>query len=49
MDRSFNVDGEILFQAGTHEDAVRLNFRDWYEIVHPRVATFASPAEPVPV
>lgn len=45
MDRSFNVEGDILFQAGTHQDAVRLNFRDWYELVNPQVATFSEPAE----
>jgi Ala-tRNA(Pro) deacylase len=46
MDRSLNVEGPILFQAGTHQDAVRLNFRDWYEMVKPQVATFSEPADP---
>jgi Ala-tRNA(Pro) deacylase len=45
MDRSLNVEGDILFQAGTHADAVRLNFRNWYEMVNPQVATFSEPAE----
>jgi Ala-tRNA(Pro) deacylase len=45
MDRSLKVEGDILFQAGTHQDAVRLNFRDWYEMVQPQVATFAEPME----
>jgi Ala-tRNA(Pro) deacylase len=45
MDRSLNVEGDILFQAGTHADAVRLNFRDWYEMVKPQVATFSEPGE----
>ena len=45
MDRSLNVEGHILFQAGTHADTVRLNFRDWYEMVKPQVATFAEPGE----
>lgn len=44
MDRSLQTDGEILLQAGTHADAVRLRFRDWYEMVHPQVATFSQPA-----
>jgi hypothetical protein len=48
MDRSLHVEGEILFQAGTHQDAVRLNFRDWYELVNPQVATFSEPGEPAP-
>jgi Ala-tRNA(Pro) deacylase len=47
MDSTLKVEGDILFQAGTHADAVRLNFRDWYELVKPQVATFSKPAEPV--
>jgi len=47
MDRSLTVEGDILFQAGTHEDAVRLSFREWYEMVGPQVASFSKPAEPV--
>jgi Ala-tRNA(Pro) deacylase len=46
MDRALKVEGDILFQAGTHADAVRLNFRDWYEMLNPKVATFSEPAEP---
>lgn len=43
MDESLNVTGDILFQAGTHEDAVRLRFGDWYDLVLPRVADFSEP------
>jgi Ala-tRNA(Pro) deacylase len=49
MDRSLNAADQILFQAGTHQDAVRLNFRDWYELVRPQVATFSEPAQPAGV
>lgn len=45
MDRSLNVQGNILFQAGTHADAIRLDFRAWYELVHPQVATFSEPSD----
>ena len=45
MDRSLNGEGDIVFQAGTHADAVRLNFRDWYKMVDPQVATFSEPGE----
>lgn len=45
MDRSLKVDGEIVFHAGTHTDAIRLNFQDWRNMVNPRVATFSEPAE----
>jgi Ala-tRNA(Pro) deacylase len=48
MDRSLQVAGDILFQAGTHEDAIRVRFRDWSELVRPQVATFSEPAEPAP-
>lgn len=46
MDRSLNVEGDIVFQAGTHADAVRLRFSDWYEMVKPQVASFSEPLEP---
>lgn len=46
MDRSLTIAGDILFQAGTHRDAVRLNFRDWYEMVKPQVGSFSEPMEP---
>jgi Ala-tRNA(Pro) deacylase len=45
MDASMQVSGDILFQAGTHADAVRLRFEDWYRIVNPRVEQFSAPAE----
>jgi Ala-tRNA(Pro) deacylase len=45
MDRALTVEGPILFQAGTHTDAVRLNFRDWYELVNPQVATLSGTPE----
>jgi Ala-tRNA(Pro) deacylase len=46
MDEAMKVEGEILFQAGTHTDAVRLRFDDWFKIVKPRVAHFSTPGEP---
>jgi Ala-tRNA(Pro) deacylase len=46
MDPSLEVEGDILFQAGTHHDAVRLKFWDWYELVEPEVVSFSEPAEP---
>jgi len=44
-DRALQVEGNILFQAGTHTDAVRVNFRDWDALVNPQVATICDPAE----
>jgi Ala-tRNA(Pro) deacylase len=43
MDASMKIKGNILFQAGTHRDAVRLDFEDWFEIVRPRVIHFTAP------
>jgi len=45
MDRSLPVEDFIVFRAGTHSDAVKLSFRDWYEMVQPQVATFSEPFE----
>lgn len=49
MDRSLKVQGDILFQAGTHTDAIRLNYRDWYDLVEPQVASFSEPVPMVQV
>jgi Ala-tRNA(Pro) deacylase len=46
MDTTFSAAVDVLFQAGTHEDAVLLRFADWQKVVNPRVETFSEPAEP---
>jgi Ala-tRNA(Pro) deacylase len=43
MDTSMQVDGEVVFPAGTHEDAVRVPCQDWLRQVNPRVARFTEP------
>jgi len=42
MDGYLHVTGDIVFQAGTHRDAVRMNFGDWFELVLPRVEMFSE-------
>ncbi len=42
MDPSMKRDGDIVFQAGTHTDAVRLNFQDWFQMVKPQVLEFSE-------
>ena len=37
MDRTLEKDDHILFQAGTHAKAARLNMADYHNLVHPRV------------
>lgn len=41
MDRSMAHFGKFLFQAGTHEDAILMQFKDWLKLVEPRTADFA--------
>jgi len=43
MDRSLAHLGQLLFPAGTSEDAVIVRFRDWYRAVRPGVGRFALP------
>lgn len=45
MEGTLQTPGDIVFQAGTHGNAIRLGFRDWYELVSPQVARFSEPAE----
>src|SRR5262245_16791777 len=42
MDSDLDRDGEIVMQAGTHEDAIRMNYRDWFALVRPQVASFTE-------
>ncbi|MDE2292453.1 MAG: YbaK/EbsC family protein [Elusimicrobia bacterium] len=41
MDREMRVDGDILFNAGTHEDGIMMPFAAWFGLAHPRVEAFA--------
>jgi Ala-tRNA(Pro) deacylase len=42
MDESMKTDGAIILQAGTHQDTITLDFRDWYHLVRPRVGAFTE-------
>lgn len=42
MDSSMRVKGDIIFQGGTHRDAIRMNFDQWFHIVDPRVEDFSD-------
>ena len=48
MDGYLRVGGDILIQGGTHRDAVRMRFDDWFHLVQPRVELFSEPAQPSP-
>jgi Ala-tRNA(Pro) deacylase len=44
MDASLWIEGDLLFQAGTHRDAIQMRFTDWILLVQPRVEFFTEPA-----
>jgi Ala-tRNA(Pro) deacylase len=43
MDGHLRVAGDIVIQAGTHCDAIRMRFDDWFALVNPRVEWFSEP------
>ncbi len=42
VDRSLEADEEIVFNAGTHRDAMRMKYADFKRLAQPRVADFAA-------
>jgi Ala-tRNA(Pro) deacylase len=44
MDGHLRRDGHILILGGTHRDAVRMRFDDWFDLVQPRVELLSVPA-----
>jgi Ala-tRNA(Pro) deacylase len=47
MDGHLTCDGDVLLLGGTHRDAIRMNFDDWFAMVNPRVELISDPANPV--
>jgi Ala-tRNA(Pro) deacylase len=45
MDANLQVKGDILIQGGTHRDAIRMRFDDWFGMVNPRVELLSEPAD----
>ncbi len=43
MDASMASTGDLVFQAGTHQDVIRLKFQDWFLLVCPLVGSFTEP------
>jgi Ala-tRNA(Pro) deacylase len=48
MDDTLRVEGDIVFPAGTHCDAVRIAFEAWFRVVNPRVESFTEPERSFP-
>lgn len=47
VDRSLAEEDYIVFEAGTHSDAIKLGYRDYEKLVNPRVADFAIKPQPM--
>ncbi len=43
MDGNLVGNGDIIVLGGTHRDAIRMKFDDWFEMVNPRVEEFSEP------
>ena len=42
VDESLSRDEEIVFNAGSHKELIRLRYKDYENLVRPRVANFAD-------
>jgi len=42
VDRSLTQDDEIVFNAGTHVEAIRMKYKDFERLVSPKVGDFAA-------
>jgi Ala-tRNA(Pro) deacylase len=42
VDRQLAGAETLVFNAGTHEDTVHLNYADYERLVHPKIVTFAA-------
>lgn len=47
VDKSLPQEDYIVFEAGTHSDAIKLSYRDYEKIVKPRVEDLASKIQPM--
>ncbi len=42
VDESLPVDKDIVFSAGTHRDAIRMNYDDFVRLARPTICSFAA-------
>ena len=47
VDKSLAQEDYIVFEAGTHTDAIKLSYRDYETVVKPQVADFAIKIQPM--
>lgn len=42
VDRTLTEDAEIVFEAGNHDEAMKLAYRDFERLVKPKIASFSE-------
>jgi Ala-tRNA(Pro) deacylase len=47
VDKSLAEEDYIVFEAGTHTEAIRLSYRDYEKIVKPQVEDLAIKVQPM--
>jgi prolyl-tRNA editing enzyme YbaK/EbsC (Cys-tRNA(Pro) deacylase) len=47
VDKSLAAQDYIVFEAGTHSDAIKLSYRDYEKIVKPQVEDLAIKLQPM--
>ena len=47
VDKRLGEEDYIVFEAGTHTDAIKMNYRDYEKIVKPRVEDLAMKIQPM--
>jgi len=47
VDKRLAEQNYIVFEAGTHSDAIKMNYSDYEKIVQPRVADLAVKIQPM--
>jgi Ala-tRNA(Pro) deacylase len=45
VDESLTRDKEIAFNAGTHQELIRISFDDFAKLVRPKVSSFSTAAD----
>lgn len=42
MDKRLEMDDHVLFQAGTHEESIRMSMADYQRLAHPKILEFCD-------
>ena len=45
VDKSLSTDEDIVFNAGTHVDTIKMKYKDFERLVRPQIINAATPLE----